>query len=118
MKIINSTFTSRHNLFSAVGIRRLLSHLPENFYNNNDCSRLSDTKPIKLFNEKKIFLLKDFLNYAQIPQLFCYVLIMLPATGTFLTCNHVGFVELCYVVEHVLLIYHYYLVNIFIITIL
>ena len=36
---------------------------------------------------------------------------MLPATGTFLKCDTVGFVELCYVVEHVLLVYYNYILN-------
>ena len=108
-KIMNCTFTNGVSLLSVELIKKFFPDLPEKFYNTNDCSRLSDTKPLKLFNVKRLFQLHQHFSDQNARILFCYILLMIPTTGTFLNTNPTGFIELCYVVEHTLLLYFYFL---------
>ena len=57
-RTINYTFSNKAELFSANNIKRLFPDLNEKFFKSNDCSRLSDTKPLKLLSAKRFIELK------------------------------------------------------------
>jgi hypothetical protein len=110
-RIINCSFSNKASQFSTVDLKRLFSDLAGKFFKSNDCSRLSDIKPLKLFNTKRLIELQSKLADPKAKLLYCYILLMLPVTGTFLKCDTVGFIEMCCVVEHVLLNYCTYILN-------
>ncbi|CAL6107425.1 Conserved_hypothetical protein [Hexamita inflata] len=91
---------------SKLRVHQLLPHIPDKVFVKTATSRLSDTIPLNLYTFSNLRLLENNNGLPQAKEIFCYLLLCLPAASVFHNTSAQGFVELAYIVFHVCYAYY------------